>query len=105
MISHTVTLTEDELRATAVQDNLPVLALGKLLKSLPRGQQAFFKECRIAAVIPMYMPRGDFAPNVHAINMDRDQLDWLLDTRPEFKACDDTANNTLSTGGRIIVTG
>jgi len=51
------------------------------------------------------MPRGDFEQSVHAMNMDRDQLDWLLKTRPEFKACDDTANNTLATGSKIVSCG
>ncbi|GFK96002.1 hypothetical protein NNJEOMEG_03876 [Fundidesulfovibrio magnetotacticus] len=82
-----------------------MLALNKFLRGLPRDQQGFFKDCRIAAVIPVYMPRGDFQENVHAMNMDRDQLDWLLKTRPEFKACDDTANNTLVTGGKVVSCG
>lgn len=105
MIEHRISFTEEELKAEATQNNLAILALNKFLRSLPRDQRGFFKDCRVAAVIPVYMPRGDFAPDVHAMNMDRDQLDWLLETRPEFKACDDTANNTLATGARIISTG
>ena len=82
-----------------------MLALNKFLRTLPHDQRGLFKDCRIAAVIPVYMPRGDFEENIHAMNMDRDQLDWLLKSRPEFKACDDTANNTLATGNRIISVG
>jgi len=84
---------------------MAILALNKFLRTLPHDQRGFFKDCRIAAVIPVYMPRGDFEANIHAMNMDRDQLDWLLKTRPEFKACDDTANNTLATGSRITSVG
>jgi len=105
MIVHSITLTDSELRAEATQDNMAILALNKFLRTLPHDQRGFFKDCRIAAVIPVYMPRGDFEANIHAMNMDRDQLDWLLKTRPEFKACDDTANNTLATGTRIISIG
>lgn len=105
MIEHRITLTNEELRATATQDNLSILALNKFLRSLPEDQRGFFKDCRIEAVIPVYMPRGDFGENVHAMNMDRDQLEWLLRTRPEFKACDDTANNTLATGSKIVSCG
>ena len=105
MIEHRITLTDDELRATATQDNLSILALNKFLRSLPEDQRGFFKDCRIEAVIPVYMPRGDFEQDVHAMNMDRDQLDWLLKARPEFKACDDTANNTLATGSKIVSCG
>jgi len=105
MIEHRITLTDSELVAEASQDNMAILALNKFLRTLPHDQRGFFKDCRIAAVIPVYMPRGDFEANVHAMNMDRDQLDWLLKTRPEFKACDDTANNTLATGNRIISVG
>ena len=102
MIEHRVTLTDDEIRAEATQDNLAVLALDKLLRSLPADQRGFFKDCRIAAVIPYSLPRGNFKPNVHAMNMDREQLDWFLAKRPEFKAVDDTDNNALATGGKII---
>lgn len=105
MIEHRITLTDSELQATATQDNLGILALNKFLRGLPKEQQSFFKDCRIEAVIPIYMPRGDFKENVHAMNMDKDQLAWLLKTRPEFKACDDTANNTLATGSKIVSIG
>ena len=105
MIEHRITFTQDELKAQAVQDNLPILALAKFLRSLPQEQRSFFKDCRIEAVIPMYMPRGDFTQETHAMNMDKDQLDWLLKTRPEFKACEDTANNALATGGKIVSCG
>ena len=105
MIEHRITFTEEELVASATQDNLSILALTKFLRSLPSDQRGFFKDCRIEAVIPIYMPRGDFESNVHAMNMDQDQLDWLLKTRPEFKACDDTDNNTLATGNKIISCG
>ncbi|MFP5220934.1 MAG: hypothetical protein ACLGSA_01455 [Acidobacteriota bacterium] len=105
MIEHRITFTEEELVASATQDNLSILALTKFLRSLPNDQRGFFKDCRIEAVIPIYMPRGDFETHVHAMNMDQDQLDWLLKTRPEFKACDDTGNNTLATGNKIISCG
>ncbi len=105
MIEHRITLTDEELVATATQDNLPILALNKFLRSLPLNQRGFFKDCRVAAVIPVYMPKGDFEENVHAMNMDKDQLDWLLKTRPEFKACDETANNTLATGSKVVSCG
>ncbi|MFP5240533.1 MAG: hypothetical protein ACLGQW_11940 [Acidobacteriota bacterium] len=105
MIEHRITLGEEELRASATQNNLPILMLTKFLRSLPEDQRCFFKDCRIEAVIPFYMPRGDFKENVHAMNMDQDQLDWLLRERPEFRACDDTANNTLTTGGKVVSCG
>jgi len=105
MIEHRITFTEEELVASATQDNLSILALTKFLRSLPSDQRGFFKDCRIEAVIPIYMPRGDFETHIHAMNMDQDQLDWLLKTRPEFKACDDTSNNTLATGNKIISCG
>lgn len=105
MIEHRISFTPEELKAEATQNNLPILALARFLRSLPLNQRGFFKHCRVAAVIPVYMPRGDFAQDVHAMNMDGDQLDWLLEAHPEFKACDDTANNTLATGARIISTG
>ena len=105
MIEHRITLTDSELKATATQDNLGILALNKFLRGLPKEQRGFFNDCRIEAVIPVYMPRGDFKENVHAMNMDKDQLAWLLKTRPEFKACDDTANNTLATGSMIVSIG
>jgi len=105
MIEHRVSFTDEELVAEAVQHNLPILALNRFLRSLPENQRGFFKECRIVAVIPVYMPRGDFKENVHAMNMDKDQLDWLLTRHPEFKASDDTANNTLATGSRIVSCG
>ncbi|WP_243311924.1 hypothetical protein [Fundidesulfovibrio agrisoli] len=99
MIEHRITVGEEELHASATQNNLPILMLTKFLRRLPEDQRAFFKDCRIEAVIPFYMPRGDFKENVHAMNMDQDQLEWLLRERPEFRACDDTANITLATGG------
>ena len=102
MIEHRITLTDEEIRTEATQDNLAILALNKLLRSLPREQRGFFKDCRIAAVIPYFMPRGDFTADSHAMNLDTDQLDWLLARRPEFKAVDDTDNNVLRTGGKII---
>ena len=105
MIEHRITFTKEELVASATQDNLSILALTKFLRSLPSEQRGFFKDCRIEAVIPIYMPRGDFETHIHAMNMDQDQLDWLLKTRPEFKACDDTDNNTLATGNKIISCG
>jgi len=43
--------------ASATQDNLSILALTKFLRSLPNDQRGFFKDCRIEAVIPIYMPR------------------------------------------------
>jgi len=104
MIEHRLTFTEDEIRAEATQNNLPILMLNKFLRSLPQNQRGFFKDCRIAAVIPYFMPTGDFKSNVHAMNMDKDQLDWFLEQRPEFKANDETANNTLATGGVITPT-
>jgi len=105
MIEHRITFTESELRATATQDNLGILALTKFLRTLPRDQQGFFKDCRIEAVIPVYLPRGDFEAHRHALNIDPDQLDWLLKERPEFKACDDTGNNTLTTGAKVVSCG
>jgi len=105
MIEHRITVGEEELRASATQNNLPILMLTKFLRSLPEDQRGFFKDCRIEAVIPFYMPRGDFTAQTHAMNMDQDQLDWLLRERPEFRACDDTANNTLTTGGKVVSCG
>ena len=102
MIEHRLTFTEDEIRAESTQNNLPILMLNKFLRSLPHEQRGFFKECRIAAVIPVFMPTGDFKSDVHAMNMDRDQLDWFIVNRPEFRAEDTTANNVLATGGKII---
>jgi hypothetical protein len=105
MIEHRIAFTDSELKATATQDNLGILALNRFLRGLPKEQRGFFKDCRIEAVIPVHMPRGDFKENVHAMNMDKDQLAWLLKTRPEFKACDDTANNTLVTGSKVVSIG
>ena len=79
--------------------------MARHIASLPQSQQVFFKECRVVAAIPFYMPRGDFTADTHATNMDDDQLAWLLKQHPEFKACDDTGNNHLSTGRKIIVSG
>lgn len=39
---------------------------------------------RIGRVYPMYMPEGFFADGVHALNADRDQLDWLVKKCPQF---------------------
>lgn len=96
MIDHRITFTEEELRAEAVQDNLPVLALAKFLRSLPEDQKGFFKHCRVAAVIPVYLPRGDFSARQHALTLDQDQLDWFLKHHPEFKTVDETGVDSAS---------
>jgi len=45
--------------AEATQDNMAMLALNKFLRTLPHDQRGLFKDCRIAAVIPVYMPHRD----------------------------------------------
>ena len=43
MIEHRITFTEEELVASATQDNLSILALTKFLRSLPSDQRGFFR--------------------------------------------------------------
>lgn len=59
-------------------------ALAQYLKSLPKSERCFFKNCRVKAVIPMYLPDGDFDPKTTALNMNKDQLDWFLKRRTDF---------------------
>ena len=104
-IDHRVTLGPENLTVHAEMNNLGVLALNKFLRSIPSNQRDFFKDCRVVAVIPAYLPTGDFKENECAIRMDKDQINWFLREHPEFKAVDETANNHLSTGGKIVSVG
>lgn len=104
-VDHEITMTEDEFRVHAEMNNLGILALNKFLRSLPANQRGFFKDCRVVAILPAYLPTGDFREDQCAIRMDPDQIDWFLKEHPEFKAVDDTANNHLATGGKIMSMG
>lgn len=44
----------------------------------------FIKECRVVGVIPFFLPDGTFTPDKHAMNIDNDQLDFLLKQCPDF---------------------
>lgn len=94
---------ECKLKVECIGDTADVEAVAKWLRSLPTDQKPFFKECRLKAIIPVYLPKGDFESDVTANNMDKDQLSWLLKNRPEFSAVDETRNNTIATGRKIIV--
>ncbi|GAB6038505.1 hypothetical protein JCM15519_30640 [Fundidesulfovibrio butyratiphilus] len=101
MIEHRITFTDEELRTQAVQNNLPVLALARFLRSLPEDQKGFFKDCRLAALIPVYLPRGDFSAAEHALSLDQDQMEWFLREHPEFLVNDETRNASTVTGRKV----
>jgi hypothetical protein len=84
------------IKSKIVMDNTQILALNKFLRSLPLQERAFFKDCYVESIIPVYMPAGLFEENEHAHKMDDDQIDWLLKKHPEFRATDDRA--TTKTG-------
>ena len=44
----------------------------------------FAKECRVVGVIPFFIPDGTFTQDKHALNLDSDQLDYLLKKIPDF---------------------
>lgn len=95
--------TESTMRVDVRQDNTPVAMLAKFVRSLPPEQRGFFKECRIVGFYPVYMPEGMFQANEHLYSLDPDQLDYLVDNTPEFRVADDTGNNHLVTGRKIMV--
>lgn len=96
---------ECRLKVECTGTTADVEAVNAWLRSLPASQKPFFKECRLKAMIPLYLPVGDFQAQETALTLDEDQLDWMLKNHPEFSAHDDTANNHLSTGGKIISVG
>ena len=68
-----------------VANNMGVREFAAMVRKMNREKQnSFLSECRIVGVIPMYLPEGDFSPDTTALNMDKDQIDWLLKNRPDF---------------------
>ncbi len=110
MIKEQVTVEDKgkhEVRVTvsATQDATPQAMLAQWLRSLPPNQRKFFKECRIVSVLPVYAPTGMFDSNEATIHLDPDQLDHFVDNAPQFRAVDDTRNNTTLTGSKLISMG
>ena len=94
---------EFKMHVDVRQDNTPVAMMAQFVRGLDPKQRRFFKDCRVVSFIPMYLPEGAFSPDMHALKLDPDQLDWAVKNFPEFKAVDDTKNNFLSTGRPIQV--
>ena len=49
-----------------------------------RPKSDFMREVRVVGVIPFILPDGSFKQNEHALNIDNDQLDFLLKQCPDF---------------------
>ena len=92
---------KNETRGTTAHAEM----LANFLSTIPPDQRGFFKECRVVAVVPFYQAEGDFQANLHVMKMDDDQLDWAIKNHPEYRVGDNTKNNHLATGGKIIVSG
>lgn len=102
-VDHRVTLTdEDHTQVHAEMSNVGVLALNKFLRGLPPQERGFFKDCKIVAILPAYLPAGEFNSDEIALNLDREQLDWFLKRNPEFLASDEGRNNTTQTGEKLF---
>jgi hypothetical protein len=81
-----VTVGKDEfhVQSDIKCSNADQRGFARYLKSLPKNERCFFKNCRVKAILPIYMPEGDFSPEVNALNMNKDQLDWFLKRRTDF---------------------
>jgi len=66
-------------------DNLSQRQLADMLRKMPREHRLnFTKNCRLVAVLPVYLPEGDFTPDKTAINLNSDELNWFLKRRKSF---------------------
>lgn len=92
------------VNSEGVQDTTAILMLNKFLRSLPKDQRGFFKECKIVGFMPVYQHRGDFRANETAYTLDDDQVEWFFDRHPEYLANDKTKNVATITGQKIIST-
>lgn len=66
-------------------NNMGVREFARMVKAANKaGKGNFLKECRVVGVIPVILPEGTFTPDKHALNLDKDQLDFLLRQCPDF---------------------
>lgn len=84
--------SEVRVRQEVVTNNLDIIQFAAMLRAMPPEQRkGFFKQCRVRAVIPMYLPKGMFRETEHFGHLvnDPDKLAYLLREAPEFSAVDD----------------
>lgn len=87
-----------------VTNNMDLLQFAAMMRALPpEKRKGFFKECRVKAVIPMYLPKGMFNEHEHFGHLlrDPDKLDYLLREAPEFRTVDDPC----ARGAKVVVHG
>jgi len=86
----TKVITGDGGALRGVEHNIKTTNLSQrqfvdMLKRMPRDQRLKFnKNCRLKAIIPVYLPEGDFSPDKTALNLDSDQLHWFMKRRKSF---------------------
>ena len=65
-------------------NTLSVRQFARMLKEAKKTNPNFAGQCRVVGVIPHYLPDGVFTPDKCAMNLDPDQVDFLLKTCPDF---------------------
>ncbi|RKY41406.1 MAG: hypothetical protein DRP85_06465 [Candidatus Makaraimicrobium thalassicum] len=83
--------TNDAGEVTGVKQEIKMNTMGvrafaRMVKQVNKSglKKDFAKECRVVGVIPFFMPDGTFTEDKHAMNLDPEQLDYLLKHSPDF---------------------
>lgn len=67
-------------------NTMHVREFARMVKNINKSglKTDFMKNCRVVGVIPYILPDGSFKQNEHALNIDNDQINFLLKQCPDF---------------------
>lgn len=93
--------SEVKVSQKIVTNNMDLMQFAAMMRSLPEEQRkCFWRQCRVKAVIPMYLPKGMFRENEHFGHLlrDPDKQAFFHREAPEFN----TVHDPLAPKPRIV---
>lgn len=72
-----------------VQKNHALAAFNQWRRSLPPQERQKMKDVKIVGFYPVYCPQGMFEENISTIQLDPDQLSYMIREAPEFRSDED----------------